>query len=63
MRAPWLTGILAQSDDEWWRNHISGWGGGWMWVWGALRMLARVALIGDHGVLPELCERLAPEPR
>jgi putative membrane protein len=35
--------VLAQSDDGRW--HMSGWGGGWMWLWGTLMMLTWVALI------------------
>lgn len=41
-----LISMLAQSDDEWWGDHMSGWGGGWMWVWGTIMMLTWVALIG-----------------
>ncbi len=41
-----LISILAQSDDRWWGDHMSGWGGGWMWLWGTLMMLTWVALIG-----------------
>lgn len=35
--------LLAQSDS-WW-NHMSGWGGGWMWLWGTLMMLSWVIII------------------
>lgn len=35
--------VLGQ-DTGWW-NHMSGWGGGWMWVWGTLMMLTWVAVI------------------
>jgi putative membrane protein len=38
------TQVLAQSDDGRW-GHMSGWGGGWMWLWGTLMMLTWVALI------------------
>jgi putative membrane protein len=38
------TQVLAQSDGDWW-GHMSGWGGGWMWLWGTLMMLTWVALI------------------
>ena len=36
--------LLAQADEGWW-DHMSGWGGGWMWLWGTLMMLTWVALI------------------
>ncbi len=35
--------LLAQSAG-WW-DHMSGWGGGWMWLWGTLMMLSWVAII------------------
>lgn len=37
-----ITGFQAQM---WWGDHMSGWGGGWMWLWGTLMMLAWVAII------------------
>ena len=36
--------LLAQSDEGRW-GHMSGWGGGWMWLWGTLMMLSWVVLI------------------
>ena len=36
--------LLAQNDDGWW-DHMSGTGGGWMWLWGTLMMLTWVAVI------------------
>lgn len=36
--------LLARADDGWW-DRLSGWGGGWMWVWGTLMMLTWVAVI------------------
>jgi putative membrane protein len=38
------TTLLAQQDDAWW-DHMSGTGGGWMWLWGTLMMLTWVAVI------------------
>lgn len=35
--------MFAQSDT-WW-THMSGWGGGWMWLWGTLMMLSWVGII------------------
>ena len=35
---------LARADDNGW-GHMSGWGGGWMWLWALLMMLTWVALI------------------
>lgn len=26
-------------------DHMSGWGGGWMWLWGTLMMISWVAII------------------
>jgi putative membrane protein len=37
-----LTEFFAQSND--W-NHMNGWGGGWMWLWGVAMMAGFVALI------------------
>lgn len=37
-----LTQDLAQGDG--W-NHMDGWGGGWMWLWGSLMMLSWVVII------------------
>lgn len=37
------TQILADSPGDW--NHMNGWGGAWMWVWGTLMMIAFVAVI------------------
>lgn len=34
--------LLAQARG--W-DHMSGWGGGWMWLWGSLMMLTWVAII------------------
>jgi putative membrane protein len=38
------TALLVQGDDGW-RDHMSGTGGGWMWLWGTLMMLTWVAVI------------------
>lgn len=35
-------GMLGQM---WWGDHMSGWGGGWMWLWGTLMVLAWVVII------------------
>lgn len=35
---------LAQARDGW-GDHMDGWGGGWMWLWGTLMMLSWVAII------------------
>ena len=37
-----LIDVVAQSRG--W-DHMSGWGGGWMWLWGTLMMLSWVAII------------------
>ena len=37
-----LTDLVAQSND--W-NHMNGWGGGWMWLWGVAMMAGFVLLI------------------
>lgn len=37
--------VLAQRDDHWWGDHMSGWGGGWVWLWATIMMLTWVALI------------------
>ncbi len=37
-----LTEFFAQSND--W-DHMNGWGGGWMWLWGVAMMAGFVALI------------------
>lgn len=35
--------LAAASDDRW--NHMDGWGGGWMWLWGIAMMALFVVLI------------------
>lgn len=37
-----LADVVAQSND--W-DHMNGWGGGWMWLWGVAMMAGFVALI------------------
>ena len=46
MNAAWDTTatLLARADDGWW-DHMRGWGGGWMWLWGRIMMLTWVVLI------------------
>ncbi|HEX6236879.1 MAG TPA: SHOCT domain-containing protein [Acidimicrobiales bacterium] len=39
-----IAATLVQNDDGWW-DHMSGTGGGWMWLWGTLMMLTWVAVI------------------
>lgn len=34
--------FVAQSDN--W-DHMNGWGGGWMWLWGVVMMAAVIALV------------------
>lgn len=34
---------LVAESHRW--NHMDGWGGGWMWLWGALMMIAVVAAV------------------
>jgi putative membrane protein len=34
--------VLADTND--W-NHMNGWGGGWMWLWGVAMMVLFVVLI------------------
>ena len=42
--------LLAQAGG-WW-DHMSGWGGGWMWLWGTLMMLSWVAIIAGAAPTP-----------
>jgi putative membrane protein len=37
-----MTEIVAQSMG---RDHMAGWGGGWMWLWGTLMVLSWVIII------------------
>jgi putative membrane protein len=34
--------FVTQSDN--W-DHMNGWGGGWMWLWGVVMMTAVIALV------------------
>lgn len=36
--------VLMQGGDGWY-DHMDGWGGGWMWLWGTLMMLSWVAIV------------------
>jgi putative membrane protein len=36
------SGMLVEQYGD----HMDGWGGGWMWLWGTLMMLAFVAALG-----------------
>ncbi len=36
-------GVLLANDLD---GHHGAWGGGWMWLWGTLMMIAFVALVG-----------------
>lgn len=38
-----LFSALAANDDRW--NHMDGWGGGWMWLWGVAMMALLVVLL------------------
>ena len=38
-----IAGLFAQSDNNW--DHMNGWGGGWMWLWGVAMMTLFVVLI------------------
>lgn len=38
-----LIGVLADAGDGW--DHMGGWGGGWMWLWGLAMMALFVVLI------------------
>lgn len=38
-----LLGVLADAGDGW--DHMGGWGGGWMWLWGLATMVLFVVLI------------------
>ena len=44
------TVLAVASDDRW--DHMDGWGGGWMWLWG----IAMMALF----VVPERSSPSAP---
>jgi putative membrane protein len=37
-----LVQVFADTDGS---GHMDGWGGGWMWLWGTLMILASVAII------------------
>jgi putative membrane protein len=36
--------FFADADGNGW-NHMDGWGGGWMWLWGVAMMVSVVTLI------------------
>ncbi len=38
-----IAGLFAQSDNNW--EHMNGWGGGWMWLWGVAMMALFVVLL------------------
>ena len=38
-----IAGILADTNGSW--DHMNGWGGGWMWLWGVAMMSLFVVLI------------------
>ena len=38
-----IAGLLAETDTNW--DHMNGWGGGWMWLWGVAMMTLFVVLI------------------
>jgi putative membrane protein len=35
---------IARSGDRW--DHMDGWGGGWMWLWGLAMMVLLAVLVG-----------------
>lgn len=39
-----LTELLAGTNGDGW-DHMNGWGGGWMWLWGVAMMALFVGLI------------------
>jgi len=39
-----IAGLLADADGDGW-DHMGGWGGGWMWLWGVAMMVLFVVLI------------------
>jgi putative membrane protein len=39
-----IDSLLASPGDDRW-NHMDGWGGGWMWLWGVAMMALFVVLI------------------
>jgi putative membrane protein len=39
-----LEAVLATTNDDRW-DHMNGWGGGWMWLWGIAMMALLVLLI------------------
>ena len=39
-----FVGLLATINDDRW-DHMDGWGGGWMWLWGIAMMALFVVLI------------------
>ena len=39
-----LYGVLAVANDDRW-DHMDGWGGAWMWLWGIAMMALFVVLI------------------
>lgn len=36
-------GVFADTGEDW--DHMGGWGGGWMWLWGVVMMALFVVLI------------------
>ena len=38
-----IANLLVETDDGW--DHMNGWGGGWMWLWGVAMMTLFVVLI------------------
>ena len=38
-----LAGVLADTNGNW--DHMNGWGGGWMWLWGVAMMSLFVVFI------------------
>ncbi len=60
-----LIGMLADAGDGW--DHMNGWGGGWMWLWGLGMMALFVVLLvwliraSSAGTTPRNPERNATD--
>jgi putative membrane protein len=39
-----IVNVAVLANDHGW-GHMDGWGGGWMWIWGAAMMLLVVLLV------------------
>ncbi len=40
-----MTNAVMLLGDSRGFEHMNGWGGGWMWIWGTLMMIGTIALV------------------